>query len=111
MKKSYVKPVMESEAFVANEYVGVCYYVKCSDHSEGEVKKLDHAPTYNISDSDNDGFVFSVYQPNRFYSGTINGQNGTVRYASGCYGHPIENDPVLINKDNHQEYNCGPNAS
>ena len=29
MKKAYVKPVMESEAFVANEYVAACYWAKC----------------------------------------------------------------------------------
>lgn len=30
MKKVYVTPVMESEAFVANEYVAACYNVKCA---------------------------------------------------------------------------------
>lgn len=29
MKKAYVKPVMESEAFVANEYVAACWTVAC----------------------------------------------------------------------------------
>ena len=32
MKKAYVKPVMESEAFVANEYVAACKQVECSYH-------------------------------------------------------------------------------
>lgn len=29
MKKTYVKPVMESEEFVANEYVAACWDLKC----------------------------------------------------------------------------------
>ncbi|MCI5481301.1 MAG: hypothetical protein MR416_09025 [Lachnospiraceae bacterium] len=29
MKKVYVTPVMESEAFVANEYVAACWWVTC----------------------------------------------------------------------------------
>ena len=30
MRKDYVKPTMESEAFVANEYVAACYWVDCT---------------------------------------------------------------------------------
>ena len=29
MKKAYVKPVMESEEFVANEYVAACWTLTC----------------------------------------------------------------------------------
>ena len=29
MRKEYVKPVMESEEFVSNEYVAACYWVDC----------------------------------------------------------------------------------
>ena len=28
--KNYVKPMMESEAFVANEYIAACYRIKCT---------------------------------------------------------------------------------
>lgn len=28
--KKYVKPLMESEAFVANEYIGACWYMDCA---------------------------------------------------------------------------------
>lgn len=27
--KKYVKPMMESEAFVANEYIGACWFIEC----------------------------------------------------------------------------------
>lgn len=30
MKKTYVSPVMETEEFVANEYVAACYEVECN---------------------------------------------------------------------------------
>ena len=30
MKKTYVKPIMEMEGFVPNEYVAACWNVKCS---------------------------------------------------------------------------------
>lgn len=42
MKKEYVKPVMEGEAFVANEYVATCYTIIC-DNNCGyvETKSLD----------------------------------------------------------------------
>ena len=29
MKRKYIKPLMESELFVANEYVSACFFVKC----------------------------------------------------------------------------------
>ena len=35
--KTYVKPMMESEAFVANEYVAACWYVSCNHRSTGAV--------------------------------------------------------------------------
>lgn len=33
MRKDYVKPTMESEAFVANEYVAACWTVACNECS------------------------------------------------------------------------------
>lgn len=33
MKREYVKPVIESEEFVANEYVAACWHVSCP-HTE-----------------------------------------------------------------------------
>lgn len=33
MKKEYVKPVIESEEFVANEYVAACWNVHCTLHN------------------------------------------------------------------------------
>ena len=33
MKKTYVKPIMEMEGFVPNEYVAACYLVTCKLHT------------------------------------------------------------------------------
>lgn len=66
MKREYVKPVMESEAFVANEYVAACWVVECDkDGIEGafcfygenlvkggdKYKALDDYLKYNASGS------------------------------------------------------------
>ena len=41
MRKEYVKPVMESEEFVSNEYVAACYTIDCNVCSYyDEVKTL-----------------------------------------------------------------------
>lgn len=47
MKKEYMKPVMEAEAFVANEYVAACWLVTCDrlgdDHINVTIKNKDSA--------------------------------------------------------------------
>ncbi len=35
MKREYVKPVMEGEAFVANEYIAACWTVSCTNKECG----------------------------------------------------------------------------
>lgn len=35
MKKEYVKPIMEGEAFVANEYIAACWTVSCTNRECG----------------------------------------------------------------------------
>ena len=35
MKREYVKPVIESEEFVANEYVAACWHVSCPKEGSG----------------------------------------------------------------------------
>ena len=57
MKKAYVTPVMESEAFVANEYVAACYLVTCIVHENSF--KYPSEPTRDKND--NDGFYCETY--------------------------------------------------
>ena len=61
MKKAYVKPVMESEAFVANEYVAACWDVYCQGswwgyfhqaHGYVDTYKSDKAPDPSSDDED-----------------------------------------------------------
>lgn len=37
MKREYVKPVMQGEAFVANEYVAACYKINCNVPGSGSL--------------------------------------------------------------------------
>ena len=74
MKKAYVTPVMESEAFVANEYVAACYRIRCTGGEEGYVD-LAHEPTYDWNDGDKDGFGSTVTGPEEYYTGVINGKD------------------------------------
>lgn len=65
MKKAYVKPVMESEAFVANEYVAACYTVRCKEcgaYQEGY-------------DSLNEG-VTEMDVVGKIYAGNLGGKRG-----------------------------------
>lgn len=93
MKKVYVKPVMESEAFVANEYVAGCWKIACEEgtytYLGGEkIEHEDHGYIIYVSDKDpncdiygdhfdKDGFVYYV-NPNYkdTYMGDIGGVEG-----------------------------------
>lgn len=64
MKRTYIKPFMESEEFVTNEYVAACYKVTCED---GESMIVTKQPTFEwLGDSDGDGFVKTW-----LYNGTL----------------------------------------
>ena len=123
-----MKPVMESEMFVANEYVATCYLVKCDDHNEYfTVNSTTGEPNYDSTDSDRDGYVISVVSPYKFYSGLVNGKVGTVWYnppigltdeSKRVYGHPISEDYITITESNYESLKTqytsitfGPNAS
>lgn len=54
MKKAYVKPVMESEAFVANEYVAACKNVYCNLHGKSFTYHDEPTPEKD----DDDGFWY-----------------------------------------------------
>lgn len=83
MKRTYVKPVMESEAFVANEYVAACWKVTCDTATgHGDCK----GSSTIISDADrkdcikkmNFGSPFPdgnlAIQPGNWYNGEIGGR-------------------------------------
>lgn len=57
MKKTYVKPVMESEEFVANEYVAACWRITClnSKQSCGSISGKDAYPSGLTVDENGNG--------------------------------------------------------
>ena len=93
MKREYVKPVIESEEFVANEYVASCWDVYChgtllglgwfghTNHNKvvGTVSHMMHEPTFDNGDSDNDGFSLNVHN--------LGGSTYNTNYWSGDGGH------------------------
>ena len=122
MKKSYVKPVMESEAFVANEYVGACHYVKCKNCDSGFVYKTDPLDDFNLyafsEDNDNFDLISRVQVPyfapytGWFYNGSELSCDDTEQVLTEngrISAHPVT--ITEINKNNNEEFNCGPNAS
>lgn len=64
--KTYIKPIMESEAFVANEFVSACYYLDCTNCDAIEFSKTQ----YNLSGYDNVG---GQGQDIYMYTGKVNG--------------------------------------
>lgn len=55
MKKKYIKPVIETEEFVANEYCQSCFEVSCVDHPDQKFR-VSKEPTDGITDFDPRGF-------------------------------------------------------
>ena len=77
MKKAYVKPVMESEEFVVNEYVAACYEITCVGHLGGEQKCGSTIVTKEPNNEWNgDGFIGQSGADYLVYVGTINNTYG-----------------------------------
>ena len=102
MKKVYVKPVMESEAFVANEYVAACHRIKCEYGEEGYAKD----PSFDAWDRDGDGFGQAVLMGNtlfNYYTGSINGKEPEEK--------PIFHYHIIVEDEPVSESDPHPNAS
>lgn len=79
MRKTYVKPMMQSEAFVANEYVAACWKINCNVPNG-----------YGYLDNDNSGSYTSgdtLLTPTE-----KNGQPSTV-YGCGVWHTGVEGVP------------------
>lgn len=90
MKREYVKPVIESEEFVANEYVAGCYIIKCkageydiafgqkvTHEYHGSFISVGDKPNPDYYDQDGDGFVkYLIPNYGDAYSGEIGGEKG-----------------------------------
>lgn len=72
MKKEYVKPVIESEEFVANEYVAACWVVTCVGSKSHGQEVIFTEPNWDIGDGD---AFFKIFGK-KYYAGEICGQIG-----------------------------------
>ena len=73
--KKYVKPIMESEVFVANEYIGACWILSCTCTSTKEVISGDNINAAMFNEYNDKA---TVYQDGSNYiiTGTILGKSG-----------------------------------
>lgn len=86
MKRTYIKPFMESEEFVTNEYVAACFNVSCG-------RNLCNYETFTIKGNDEQSAIAT-------YLHDINGGNDSFhpgdpehKYATGIIGtSPEETD-------------------
>lgn len=67
MKKEYVKPIIYSEKFVANEFIAACYKIRCTTPNNNSFYK------YIYADSNNNGEWDSGDE--KLYSRTFRGCN------------------------------------
>lgn len=79
MKKEYVKPVMEGEAFVANEYVAACWVVDC-----------DKCRDILVYSSEKPGTTYNIHGSSiEIYTGTINGKEPCTTYSEFKENYPF----------------------
>lgn len=78
MKRTYIKPFMESEEFVTNEYVAACYKVTCENDESMIVTKQPIFDAPDGSEGDADGFAKTLYGLSVVdaYYGEIDGVQG-----------------------------------
>lgn len=102
MKREYVKPVIESEEFVANEYVAACWYIYC-DKGHTMIYAGVNEPNFG-ENPDKDGFVIQ-YNLSTFGEKAWYRQDGEYRdvLSTGKY-HVVKGIELKSNGN-------GPNAS
>ena len=98
MKKEYVKPVIESEEFVANEYVAACWIVTCKNHPNESF--IYHQDPTEAKDEDNFEYISDGIFKGWWYDGDELGDK--------FWGMSHHVDLVQTNSTNHKEH---PNAS
>lgn len=76
-RKEYVKPAMEGESFVANEYVAACWVVACPDCGGKDVFMKEPSSEY-----DNDGFIELSQSRVWIYTGNLANYGPETHYRS-----------------------------
>ena len=69
MKRTYIKPFMESEEFATNEYAAACYLVTCLTDPNGENFITHKEPVFDNYDSNRDGYTDGTLPSGNYYSG------------------------------------------
>ena len=103
--KNYVKPMMESEAFAANEYIAACYRIRCTTPNGNRSYK------YIYADSNNNGvwdrgdqkiygsWFGSFSGCNQWHEGVILDEpptaNGFVTTGTDSDGWSVQSEPVF----------------
>lgn len=102
MKKKYMKPFMESEMFIPNEYCTTCSVIKCIS-TDSKYVGFDHdgnneefvmkgepnfESTGTEADSDGDGFYYGIFSI-PYYNGNKFNHQGS-NYGQGSPTHQIE---------------------
>ena len=89
MKKEYMKPVMESEMFVANEYVANCYII---------TDKCNHISPYLVKNVNNKNEAYNDFE--KTYKGqTTTAEDGTEMFFGSLGGEYGETDNHSTNSD------------
>ena len=82
MKRQYVKPMMESEAFVANEYVAACYTVSCIGDGCGSFP----GKWEGTEDSRYPAGLVEGEDGNAIYKGTMGSSDGCKKTTEYLWG-------------------------
>ena len=124
MKKEYMKPVMESEMFVANEYVGACYVIEdgCNRNHLKPYQLIKNVSSEEDALKQFDsiyGGKHITYRDTYLYFGNIDGDIGnTDNHSTGWLANIIINiyntfiDPDIEKIGEHHDLKCnktGPN--
>lgn len=84
MKRTYIKPFMESEEFVTNEYVAACWMTKCVDSITGGICDYNDNPLrFKGSDDEKEA-------ANNFIS--ANGNSGALHQGQ-CNDDNVQHGP------------------
>lgn len=129
--RAYVKPMMDSEVFVANEYVAACYKIKCTTPNRNDTfyYLYDDTNDNGVWDS-GDSLLYSVWFGfsgcNRWHNGVIQDnppkENGFVTRGTNsnkdkAYSVYWWNERLGSDSDYHvmtpgnENYETNPNAS
>lgn len=87
MKKTYIKPFMESEEFVTNEYVAACWMARCTDTATG-LFECDYNDTPLKFKGSNDEYEAA----NNYIS--ANGNSGALHQGK-CNDENIQHDSIV----------------